>query len=505
MRIPFPERVPLHHVAIFAGVLFLIQQLEGTALYFSVGCVAFIMLTGIAFNEAGGLARTAGAYIFFYSFLVVIIGLCYKAYLGEPAQSNLLDPKTDIEVYVGGMAALLVAAIISRRLVHGAGIMRNVLKERAMYRASIGCMTFGIFGGFLLALLGESGTRLQSAFTQLNQLIPLGIIIGVVYEIRSSGGKRSVNLPVLIGGLYCFSFYGLLNFSKQGMLLPIVCWALPVCALRYRLSYLQVIGGIAGTLFIFYYLVPYTYYVRRFSGEAPTIPQRMELVEQYLLQDPGRSRRLMSEEPAVPGYFNTGQGFWDRLNFISVDDGLINVTDEGRVFGLTPIWANLLNAIPHFIYPNKPAFNFGNTYTHELGHMSEEDVSTGISYSPTSEAYHMARWVGVFVVAPIVWCVLFVELDYLFGDLRSTPWGLLVIAQLSHTAPEGMLSGTIGLMSFGTEAFIFCAVFAAWIAPYFAIAVLGPERRLPSWTQAVPLRHALRNGSVEGDAIPPVV
>jgi hypothetical protein len=48
---------------------------------------------------------------------------------------------------------------------------------------------------------------------------------------------------------------------------------------------------------------------------------------------------------------------------------------------------------------------------------------------------------------------------------------------LSHTAPEGMLSGAIAFLTFGVEAIIFCALFATFVAPLFATAVLGPERR----------------------------
>ena len=105
MRIPFPERVPINRVAIFAVVLFLIQVAEGTDLYFSVGCVAFILISAFAFNAAGGLTRASGVYVLSYATMAVLIGICYKAYLGEPAQSNLFAPRTDIQVYVGGMIA----------------------------------------------------------------------------------------------------------------------------------------------------------------------------------------------------------------------------------------------------------------------------------------------------------------------------------------------------------------------------------------------------------------
>jgi len=425
--------------------------------------------------------------------LVVIVGITYKACLGEPAQSNLLAPRRDIEVYVGGITSMLVAVILSRRFSRKTALLQNVLKDSQMYRASVGCMAFGTAGGFIIALLGAGGAALISAFTQLNQLIPLGIIIGVMYEIRRSGGTRSVNLPILVFGVYCFTFYGLLAYSKQGMLLPVTCWALPVCAMRYRLSRGQVIGLLLGVFILFYYLVPYSQYGRQFIVPGQSFTERLD-TSVRLLEHPEKTRKEYNAimASAINGYYNSSQGFWDRLQFISVDDGLVNVTDQKREFGLLPITASIANAVPHFIWPNKPSYLFGNMYAHEIGGISENDFTTGISFSPTSEAYHLKKWSGIFVLAPLVWMTLFILFDSLFGDLRTSPWGLLVIAILSHTAPEGMITGLIAVMTFGTEALVFCAFFATWIAPHFAVLVLGPQRQMtmapPTWSRTHPRR-----------------
>jgi len=480
VRIPFPERVPLNRVAIFAGVLFAVQRFQGTALYFSVGCVAFILIAAFAFNAAGGLTRSSGAYVFFFSLLVVIVGLGYKAYLGEPADSNLLDPQTDILAYVGSITAMLAAVLLSRRLSRKTGLMQNMLKESGMYRASIGCIVFGLAGVFIIALLGEEGASLNSAFTQINQLIPLGIIIGVMYEIRHTHGARSINLPTAFAIVYVFIIYGLFSFSKQGMLLPLVCWALPVSALRYRLTALQGCFCMFAVFVIFHYLTPYADYGRNFRSEAQTFTQHVDL-SLRLLEHPEDTRQKYLDATGgySGGYYNTPQGFWDRLQFISVDDGLINVTDHGHVLGLWPVKAVFLNAIPHVIWPNKPDLNLGNNYMHEINGqpMNVGDTTTGISFSPTGEGYHWAKWVGILVVAPLLWLLLFIVYDSLLGDIRASPWGLLVLALLSHVAPEGMLSGVIAFLTFGVEAVIFCALFATFVAPFFAIAVLGPNRR----------------------------
>jgi hypothetical protein len=470
----------MDRVAGFAILLFIIQSIEGTAFYFSVGCAAFLILVALAFNAGGGLTRAAGAYVFFYAILVVVIGLCYKALLGEPAESNLNDPRTTIAAYVATAASLLVTVVLSRLLSRKRGLLEDMLEKSEMYRSSVGCIVFGIGGATFISLFDTHGSTINKIFTQLNQLIPLGIIIGVIYEIRRSGGKRSINLPVGLAIMYYFVIYGLLAFSKQGMLTAVFCWAMPVCAMRYRLTALQVASCMLGVFIVFQYLVPYSQYGRRFLIDNPSTSERYTIAMRLLKHPSDTRRRFEETQEAGPGaghYFNKSQGFWDRLNFIGVDDSLINVTDEGHVYGTSPILSTFVNAVPHFIFPDKPTRNYGNIYAHEVGGLPEDDTTTGVSFSPTSEAYHMDKWMGIFLIAPLIWFLLFFILDSLLGDLRATPWGLLALALLSHTAPEGGLTGAISLFTFGAEIFIFSAYFATWLAPTFAVAVLGRDRR----------------------------
>ena len=239
---------------------------------------------------------------------------------------------------------------------------------------------------------------------------------------------------------------------------------------------MQVLSCLLAVFVVFHYLVPFAQYGRNFREENATLSQKIAIATQ-LLEHPEDTRQKFEEGADYTTYYNRPEGFWDRLQFISVDDGLINITDQGRVFGLTPLVLAADNMVPHVFWKDKPYTNFGNVYMHEItGLAADEETGVGISFSPTAEAYHMARWVGILVVAPLLWFLLFVVFDSLFGDVRATPWGLLALATISHTAPEGALTGVFYLLSFGTEALVFCALFATWVAPAFGDAVVGPNR-----------------------------
>ena len=115
---------------------------------------------------------------------------------------------------------------------------------------------------------------------------------------------------------------------------------------------------------------------------------------------------------------------------------------------------DVYNLVPHFIWPDKPLIALGNIYSHEIGlaHYStegEDDTTTGISFSPTADAFHMAKWSGVLLIGPALWFTCFFAMDYVCGDTRKSQWGLLMVAMCSHIAPEGMMSGPFYLTTIG--------------------------------------------------------
>jgi hypothetical protein len=420
-----------------------------------------------------------------------------KAYLGEPADSNLQNPILTMSIYLAGMCMMSVAAFFSRRLSTKKALLGRTVTDANMQTATVGCMVSGFliyFAGFYVP--SGNGT-VSSALNQINRFFPLAVMLGVLNSCRRSGGTRSVNFPVLVSAAFMF-ITGVLNFSKEGMITPFVCWILAASSQRYRISRLQLIGMGFTAFFIFYYLVPYSQYGRTYREEGAFYNVDTSL---SLLSHLGYVREQYYEnstealESGVQGYFNKPQGFFDRLEMVSIDDALDNHTEQFGTLGFYPVIQSFENVVPHFIWPDKPPVTGGNNFAHEIGLLAEEDTSTGVSFSSTAAAFHLLGWPGVFLLAPAIWLLLFTIFDSLCGDFRRSPWGLLVMVGFAHAAPEGDINAMVYLCFFGAFTIIFAAITGAYVMPVIGTFFIGPE--------GITLRHGAPVRAIPGRLLPP--
>ncbi|HWZ50910.1 MAG TPA: hypothetical protein VNW54_05550 [Granulicella sp.] len=487
MRVPFPVRIPLSYSVAYAVILCVVQLLEGTPLYFSLCTFGFIFMASVAFNLAGGFSRPSGGYVFFYAVVAVIFGLSYKAYLGEPGDSNLLNPKTTMLAYVASSFAMSCSAFFARQLAPRKSLLEGMGSKLDMGNAALGCIVLGFaldLWGYLDPTSAESSAgSFHSAIRQLNNFMLLGIILGVTNTIRQSGSRRFISLPVGLAITYMLVLHGILGFSKEGLFMPIMAVLVAAAALRFRFSLVQVCVFSIAMIFTVSYVVPR---VQTGKGRLTTslndnLATAIDLVTSASQETAITGESYENEDSFVIHYYNQSHGLFDRLQMISMDDALIDTTEQGHVYGLYPVLFSFLNVVPHFIWKDKPTIPLGNIYSHEIGFAhsakDDDDNSTGISFSPTGDAFHQARWIGVLVVAPAIWLMTFFGMDWLCGDTRKAPWGLMMTALASHGAPEGMLEGPIYMMTYGALSIWLAAVLATYVLPIVGTLITGPRKR----------------------------
>jgi hypothetical protein len=480
MRIPFPERVNLSYALIFATVLFCVQVLEGTNVFFACCVFCFIMVAAVGFNITGGFPFPSGAFIGFNAIFTLILPMIVKVFLGDPADSNLRVPLRTIEVYLLGMVSMVAAGIFSRRFRRRKALIAGLLPEDSLKSSYVGCAVLSVIVYFYLTNFNHGGDGSFGSFlVQANRFPILTFVLGVIYTVHRTGGRRSVSLP-LLGMMLFISLGALLTFSKEQLLTPFFAWVVTAALLRYRLDWINVFFSIAGLYLVVTFMVPYAQVGRDVNYSGFTRIQ----TSAYLLTHMDEVRETYKEGTAgveTMNYYNRPLGLLNRLEVLSGDDALIEITDRAGAFGYRPIIDGFINVIPHFLYRDKPKIGFGTVYAHELNMLPPDDDTTGVSFSPSADAYHEGRLTGVLLIEPLMFMLVFLVLDSVIGDVRANPVGLLTTILVSRAASEGMLWSTPGLIG----QFLFTNVLAAYVCAYvlpmlgsiFSKTIIGPADR----------------------------
>ncbi len=482
MRIVLPRRVPVAKAFVFSAVLALVELVEGTGPLYVALVFTFFMVSVFAFNIAGGFTRPSGAYIFFYATLAGGVGTVFKALLGQPADTHLQAPITTIAVYTVTVGVMLVVAFLTRKIATSVNGIAGVFQvpQMNLKTSAMGCLVVVFLINLSFSLFPGGNGSILHAIAMLNYFLPLGILLGTVSVVRESNGTRSTSILTLCAMTYGL-YGGLLAFSKQTMFMPFACWLFGAAWAGLRIRLRHVICILAFAFVAEGFMVPLSN-VGRVDAITGSTQERLGIVEKYIA-DPALLYRTNKERVAAYAgadywYYGQPQGLMDRLTMLPNDGQLIAFTEQGHYFGYYPILVYFQNWVPHYLDPNKleGVYVGGNRYAHEMGQLAEDDWSTGISYSPSAEAFHLDGWRAVLLLQPCIFLLLFVTADFLCGDLRAQPWGLLPMLLFSHIAPEGLLGAAINYVWLGNLATIFCIFISGYVTPIFGKLLSGRER-----------------------------
>lgn len=460
----------------FAVLLMAAQVIEGTTLFLATLCFAFVVMSALAFNLAGGMRYPSGAYITACSVLTVILGMVVKVFLGEPMQRNLLAPEKSMAVYTAGMASMLAAVYVNSLLRPKHGLLSGMGNKANATQIGLGCLIVAIGTPYILP------DQVQGTFTQANYFLLLAIIIPVYDKVRKSGGRSSYSSVALIAWAYIM-YGGLTSFSKQGLFVGSVTWALSAIAAGYRASFRKlalicVVSVVSASILTALSQIGRD--IGRNQGSAFALSVSLDLLSHPLKLRETYQNKSASDFEERAGYhmFDEPQGLLDRFNMFAIDDALIHATDTGTKSDMSAIWSYFTNLVPRYLYPDKPYLHWGNTYAHQIGMLGEEDSTTGISFSPFSDAYHCAEWTGVTVIFFIFFLFSFFLMDAVGGSSDESIWPLIFMVYNFHAAPEGMLGAPIYAGATLSVFVIGVAVVCTRVVPLIGGLVSSPSQPL---------------------------
>jgi len=272
-----------------------------------------------------------------------------------------------------------------------------------------------------------------------------------MYYAWSSGSRRFLSHPLVLGILAAELAYGIASTNKQGMMEPLLCYlGVGFIRLGLRSKTLWVLIGVGAFLYVTL-LYPYSQYVRSHGGRDGSLAERLEVIQNVFMSlttDSGFREAVDSQITMGDTYLGKDSlQPISRLAMIGEADRLIAATDATQSYtGWATIVTGLELMVPSFLMPDKPLGGGGNFLGHIAGDLAPDDMATQVSYGFMANLYNAFGLSGVFIGTIIFIASFFYMLSLWFAQqsLNFTPWGssiwyLLIGMMFEH----GLIESTI--------------------------------------------------------------
>ena len=450
MRIPFPKAIPVPALIAVLTVILLIQLIEGTDPIFAALMLVAQLAALLAFNRMGGMTHMAGAFCLFAILPIVTAPELAHMLLGQPGDFNLEHP-----LATAGVCAVFFVCVFSAALVVSQTRPVQPYLDRITFsilELRIVSALCAIFVALSLVMAFRYGIQDGSLLAAVLHFYPIllasSVMLATYVRLKVTSG-RSV-MSWYIAFLLCGAIVpGFLEASKEGMLVPLLCWFVVVAASGHRFSRMGTLVVFGFALLVWKYVYPFSQNARGPLRNAPTVSERVDLIIDYF--------RNPSHFPDATASFDESSAFGtqsSKVNILlrfsvlqSVDmligaDEKLGYTSFGRY---APVF---LSVIPHMLWPDRPQVITSNELGHKAGFaMEEEDTTTGIEIGSPALFYDLGGWLALVVYTILEFSGFFYVTRRIIGTAESGVWALVPIGVEAHAAAAASPAGMFSLVS----------------------------------------------------------
>ncbi len=419
--------------------------------------VASIIFGLMSVSAAGGIKTAPGLLNFILIAKFVLIAVTLKTLTWQAADSGLHAPRTTGKVMALGFFALYLASLIYRHVVKLKGLVTDVEDPQLYLSLTVFFSVVCIGSTFVILIFQTSyDTMLTGGFWGIAhqfEAVTAFCVVPAMYWAWSSGQKRFLSHPLVVGILIAELAIGVALTTKQGMMEPLLCY-LGVGFIRYGIRSRVVWSILGAGLFCYMTIVyPYSQYVRSHGGRDGTLKERLDSIQEVFFGVSTDSEFRSNAESSTTENGETYLGKdslrpVSRLAMIGEADRLIAATDETQSF---TGWETIINGmklmVPSFLIGDKPTSGGGNFLGHVAGDLAPDDMTTQVSYGVMANLYNAFGLTGVLLGTIAFFFVFYYVLKLWFADsdLSMGPWGGSVWYLLIGTMYEhGLVEGPIG-------------------------------------------------------------
>jgi hypothetical protein len=452
MRLPFPKSIPLLPLLVVLAVVLCIQLIQGTDPAFALLMLIAQVAAAVAFNHMGGMTHMAGAFCLFAILPTVALPEITHLILGQSGNFNLVHPITTAGVCAAFFICVMIAALFVSWMSHPIPFLDHIQFSIVELRivSAVSCVS-AISIAFSLLTLNEP-LKDGSLLAALNHFYPfllaISVMLATYVEITSTRGQSAMNWYIAFL-LVLALVPGIMSASKEGMLMPLLCWFVVVASSRHRFSWFGILG-IGVVLFVVWtFVYPFSQNARFSVRAAGTISEKVGLIAEFI-RDPSRfpDGTSNSEESSEFGAATSKVSIIARYSVLPSIDMLI---DADRKLGYTSIdryTPVLISFVPHALWPDRPVPITSNELGHKAGfNMAPGDATTGIAIGSPAYFFDLGGWLALIVYTLLCFVFFFFLAIRLVGSSGAGVWGLVLTGieanQAGNASPATMFSTVV--------------------------------------------------------------
>lgn len=450
------ERIDLRFILGGGLLLFALQLMCGTSGEYALLILVFVIMTGMAINQLGGIREIGGFCMAVLALKMVIISQVVKVVMGQPGDSFLTAPTTTAAVLALGVTGMHAAGLVVSRIRFREVLLQPVTDADKLGVATIITYATGVTTYIYVNLFGAgeaAGTPTVGGFLgvarSLQLTLALSMVLGLAYTLTASQNRRSLG-PLSVAPMLTYFLFGAIGATKFGMLGPflayfLTCWSF---GFRFRSRHLVALATVA--VFAATVVFPFAQFGRAVMTSANLFENAARTLEyaEFLVQ-PNNYRYVVDTVNAYYEskqqflYYGRPMGLIDRFTMMATADKLVGATEQQGISGWDTIEHGFQMVLPRAVYAGKPIHNTANDLGRKAGFLGEADQTTQVSFGFIAESFSAFSWTGAVLIPFILTTIFFVAYKKLVGGLDGNVWAVFLFYDFQHAFVEATISSMI--------------------------------------------------------------
>ena len=462
MRVPFPKHIPIGFLLLVLTLVLCIQLVQGTDPVFATLMLVAQVCAMTAFNLMGGMTHMAGAFCLFAMLPAVTVPELAHVFLGQPGDFNLIHPLTTAAVCAVFFGCVMVAAWVVSSMSHPAPLLDHVRFSLFELRTISVFACAAALSILIRMITFQEALQDGSLLAALNHFSPILIAISVMMAtyVRITLTRGASVMNGFVAFLLILAIVpGVLSASKEGMLMPLLCWIVVVASSNHRFSGLGILG-LATVLFVVWaFVFPFSQNARFSVRSAGKLSEKVELIMEFI-RNPSHFPGSTDSE-AASREFGSATSKANIVGRYSVLPSIGMLIDADEKLGYTSInryTPVLLSVVPHALWPNRPAPITSNELGHKAGFpMGTGDTTTGIAIGSPALFFDLGGWFALIIYTLFCFLIFFLVTVRVVSSSQTGIWGLVAVGT------EGNIAGNASPADMFSMVFTFLVVFIVTI------------------------------------------